>query len=638
MVRARSTQEMPLGQLLLERGDVTREQLDEGLAEHYRQGIPLGEALVLTGKAQQDRVWAALAAQWGIGVTDLAHHWVDPALANELSAGDAIEHRVLPIRRTSDAAIVAMADTRDRRALAYAEGTLKMPVIPRLATPAAIRERQIQVYRQQLVQQSSALLQARAPEYSAHLTLTLRQKQFLGLLGIGVIAGFVILHEVFLIVLSALVIALYAGVVTFRGRVMVRGAKSIELIKVTQREMDGLTNLPVYTILCPLYREAGVLPQLVKACSELDYPASKLDIKLLLEEDDVETREIVDSTPLPANFHVLVVPAEGPRTKPKACNYGLEFARGEYCVIYDAEDIPEPLQLKKALVIFRRSDSGIGCVQAKLNYYNPKQNLITRWFSLEYTSWFDFFLPGLVELGLPVPLGGSSNHFPTQLLRDLGGWDPNNVTEDADLGMRLHRAGYQTALMDSTTLEEANSDFVNWMRQRSRWGKGYFISWLVLMRHPVLLWRDLGWRGWVSSALTLGGTFGVALLNLLVWMLTILWVLAQFDIIAYLFPATIYYIAMLELIFGNFFFLYMGIWCAAHRRDYDLTHAALFAPGYWLMASIAMIKAGIQTVSRPTFWEKTVHGLFETTAARPAVELVGTAAAAAEATPPESVA
>jgi glycosyltransferase XagB len=626
MARVHATQERPLGQLLLARGVVDRDALNEGLAEHYRQAIPLGEALVLTGKAKQDEVWSALAEQWGIGVTPLDHHWVDPALANELNAGDAIQHRVLPLRRTRDAAIVAMADPRDLRALLFVENTLKLRVIPRLATPNAIRERQKVVYRQQLVQESSALLQARAPEYSAHVTLSLRQKRWLALLGVLAILGIIFMHDDFFILLSGLVILLYAAVVMFRTYVVVKGSKFLELMHVSRQELDSLTNLPVYTILCPLYREAGVLPQLVKACSDIDYPASKLDIKLLLEEDDVETLEVVDETPLPKNFDVLVVPAEGPRTKPKACNYGLQFARGEYCVIYDAEDIPEPSQLKKALVIFRRTDVGIGCVQAKLNYYNPKQNPITRWFSLEYTSWFDFFLPGLVELGLPVPLGGSSNHFQTQLLRDLGGWDPNNVTEDADLGMRLHRAGYQTALMDSTTLEEANSDFVNWMRQRSRWGKGYFISWLVLMRHPRLLVRDLGWRGWVSSALTLGGTFGVALLNLLVWMLTLLWILAQFDIIAYLFPPGIYYIAMVELIFGNFFFLYMGIWCAAHRRDYELTHAALFAPAYWLMASIAMIKAAIQTVSRPTFWEKTVHGLFETGSVRGTADLMGRAA------------
>ena len=623
MSRSRTTGERPLGQRLLAKGNISRDALDQGLAEHYKQGIPLGEALVLTGMARQDHVWSALAEQWGIGVTPLDHHWVDPGLANELSAADAIRHHVLPLRRTKDAAIVAMTDPRDRRALLYAESTLKLRVIPRLATPDELRRRQGQVYRQQLVQESSALLHARAPEYSAHITMTLRQKQALVLLGLLAIVGIILMRATFAILISGLIVILYAAVVMFRSYVMVRGAKSEDLIKVKQREIDMLTDLPVYTILCPLYREAGVLPQLVKACSDLDYPASKLDIKLLLEEDDTETLEIVYDTVLPPNFHVLVVPAEGPRTKPKACNYGLQFAKGEYCVIYDAEDIPDPDQLKKAIAVFRRSGEEIGCVQAKLNYYNPRQNLITRWFSLEYTSWFDFFLPGLVDLRLPVPLGGSSNHFPTKLLRELGAWDPNNVTEDADLGMRLDRAGYQTALMESTTLEEANSDFVNWMRQRSRWGKGYFISWLVLMRHPILLRRDLGWRGWVASALTLGGTFGVALLNLLVWSMTILWVLAQFGIIAYLFPPAIYYVGMVELIFGNSFFMYMGIWCAYHRRTFDLTHAGIATPLYWLMASIAMIKAATQTVSKPTFWEKTVHGLFETGAVAPAVDLVG---------------
>ena len=475
------------------------------------------------------------------------------------------------------------------------------------------------------MQLSSGLLQATKPEYSAHITLTLRQKQAAGVLGLLLVLGFVMMHWLFLPVLAGAVITLYAAVVIFRIYVTVRGSKSEDLIKVTPQEVARLHAFPMYTILLPLYREAGVLPQLVEACSNLDYPTSKLDIKLLLEEDDTDTRETVARTKLPPYFDVIVVPAEGSRTKPKACNYGLMFAKGEYSVIYDAEDIPAPDQLKKAIAVFRRTRSDVGCVQAKLNYYNPRQNLLTRWFALEYSSWFEFFLPGLVDLGLPVPLGGSSNHFPTVLLERLGAWDPNNVTEDADLGMRLHRAGYQTALMDSTTLEEANSDFVNWMRQRSRWGKGYFMSWLVLVRHPMRLYRDVGWRGFFAMNLVLGGTFGVALLNLLVWMLTLLWALAQFEVIGYWFPTGIYYIGMLELLFGNFYFMYMGMWAAYHRGDYDLTHAGLLAPAYWLMASLAMIKAALQTATKPTFWEKTVHGLFETGDLHPAAEIVGRA-------------
>ncbi len=286
-------------------------------------------------------------------------------------------------------------------------------------------------------------------------------------------------------------------------------------------------------------------------------------------------------------------------------------------MIFDAEDIPEPDQLKKAIATFRASDPSVGCVQAKLNFYNPRQNALTTWFALEYTAWFDFFLPGLVDLGLPVPLGGSSNHFPTSLLRQLNAWDPNNVTEDADLGIRLHRAGYHTVIMSSTTLEEANSDFVNWVKQRSRWGKGYAISWLVQMRHPVTLYRAVGWKSFIAVQLTLGGTFGVSVLNLAVWLLTLLWALAQFNFIAYLFPSAIYYVGMLELLVGNFFFLYMGVWSCQHRKSWELTRIALLAPAYWLMMSLAMLKASLQLVTKPTYWEKTVHGLFEHAAGHP---------------------
>ena len=601
----------PLGQLLLARGVIDAEQLEAALDLQDREHVLIGEAFMAHGTRQED-VWKALATQWGLPQINLASHWVDTTLANELDAREAIRHRILPLRRGAGRAIVAVADPNDRRALDYAEAKLRVAIEPIVVTPASLRRRQEAVYRHQLVQNAIALLHAKTPEQSAHVTLTRSQKKALVVIGLLAVALIVVMRGAFFIALAGAVITLYAAVVMFRAYVTVIGARSQQLISVSREEIDSLTDFPVYTLLLPLYREAGVLPQLISACRALEYPASKLDIKLLLEEDDIETIDIVLQTALPPNFDVLIVPADGPRTKPKACNYGLQFARGEYSVIYDAEDVPAPDQIKKALVVFRRSGRLVGCVQAQLNYYNPQQNMITKWFALEYMSWFDFFLPGLVKLGLPVPLGGSSNHFPTRLLRELGAWDPNNVTEDADVGMRLHRTGYETALVDSVTLEEANSDYINWMRQRSRWGKGYLISWLVLMRHPRLLMRDVGWRSTVAIQLTLGGTFGVSVLNLLVYLLTLLWLLAQLGFIQYLFPTGIYYVGMAELVFGNFLFLYLGLWCAHHRRTYDLTHAAVFSPLYWLMASVAMIKAGIQAINKPTFWEKTVHGLFET--------------------------
>jgi cellulose synthase/poly-beta-1,6-N-acetylglucosamine synthase-like glycosyltransferase len=230
---------------------------------------------------------------------------------------------------------------------------------------------------------------------------------------------------------------------------------------------------PHYTILCPLYKEARVVPQFVKFMRAIDYPADKLQILFLTEEDDEETRKAILALHLPPHFKVLTVPDGSPRTKPRACNYGLVEATGQYVVIYDAEDAPDPLQLKKAVLTFANHGPDLACVQAKLNFYNPKQNLLTRWFTAEYSLWFDLILPGLQKIKLAIPLGGTSNHFPAQTLRALGGWDAFNVTEDCDLGLRLSWFHLKTIVVDSTTYEEANSNVKNWIRQRSRWIKGY---------------------------------------------------------------------------------------------------------------------------------------------------------------------
>jgi len=583
-----------------------------GLARQQRGGGRLGEVLTGHGLCDEDKVWTALARQWRTPLHSLAHAWVDRALAHRLDPATALGRRVLPLRARPSGAVVAMADPNDEDSRAVVEEALGCRVRPVVASPQAIRRRQEAVYGGRALEESISGLEQRMPDSSAFRTTTFAQRVAL-LIGGGVtLVALFAMGGAFFILLTGVVIFLYAAVVGFRFWLTYRGGRERADEIVTREEMTSLTDLPVYTILCPLYREAGVLPQLVNACTRLDYPKSKLDVKLLLEEDDVETIAVVRSFRLPAYFDVLIVPAVGPRTKPKACNYGLQFARGEYVVIFDAEDVPEPDQLRKALVVFRRYGDEIGSVQGKLNYYNSKQNVLTGWFTLEYTAWFDFFLPGLVRARVPVPLGGSSNHFPTALLRQLGAWDPYNVTEDADLGMRLHRHGKRTVIMDSTTWEEANSDFVNWMKQRSRWGKGYFISWLVQMRHPVNLWRSVGWRSFLAIQLTLGGTYIISLLNLAAWSLTALWILARFAFIAYLFPGLIYYVGMAELVFGNVTFVYLGLWAASHRRVYDLDRVALAAPLYWLMMSLAMLKATMQLFTRPAFWEKTVHGLYDT--------------------------
>jgi len=269
--------------------------------------------------------------------------------------------------------------------------------------------------------------------------------------------------------------------------------KSSEIV-ISKKEIDSLDDnkLPIYTIFCPLYEERQVIPEFVKSISKLNWPKNRLDVKLLLEEDDKKTIAEVKKMQLPDFFKVIIVSDGQPKTKPKACNYGLNHAKGEYAVIYDAEDSPASDQLKKAFIAFQKlKNKKIVCVQSKLNFYNSHQNILTRLFTMEYSLWFDLILPGLQSIKAPIPLGGTSNHFETKNLRLLQGWDPFNVTEDCDLGMRIAKKGYYTAIIDSTTMEEANSQVGNWFRQRSRWIKGYMQTYLVHMRHPGEFITDL---------------------------------------------------------------------------------------------------------------------------------------------------
>ncbi len=149
---------------------------------------------------------------------------------------------------------------------------------------------------------------------------------------------------------------------------------------------------------------------------------------------------------LPPHFEVIVVPQGSPQTKPRALNYALQFCRGSLLTIYDAEDIPEPNQLREVARKFSGAGEKLACLQAQLSFYNPNENWLTRQFTAEYATLFGLILPALAAHNLPLPLGGTSNHFRTRNLRQIGGWDPYNVTEDADLGLRLARLGYRTGV------------------------------------------------------------------------------------------------------------------------------------------------------------------------------------------------
>lgn len=448
---------------------------------------------------------------------------------------------------------------------------------------------------------------------SAIKTLHGWQRNFLigivGLLG----AGLIINPVSTIVVAFALLNAMYFFDVFFNLYMTMKTLKSSNEYTSTTQELEKVSDsdLPVYTVLCPLYKEANIIPQFVQAMSKLEWPKNKLDVMLLLEEDDVATIQAAEDSNLPSFIRIVVVPHSMPKTKPKATNYGLSFAKGEYVVIYDAEDIPDPYQLKKAYLAFQKAPNTTVCLQAKLNYYNPHQNTLTRLFTAEYSLWFDLILPGLQSIEAPLPLGGTSNHFRKEMLIELEGWDSFNVTEDCDLGIRLAKYGYQTAIIDSVTMEEANSNFKNWINQRSRWIKGYMQSYLVHMRFPRTFISH-NTKDFFLFQLVVGGKILALFINPIMWLMTILYFLsrAQFGFyIEQLFPGPILYIGMFSLVLGNFVYLYYYMIACAKREHYSLVKYVYIVPFYWLAMSYAGYKALSELFYKPHFWQKTVHGL-----------------------------
>jgi len=384
-----------------------------------------------------------------------------------------------------------------------------------------------------------------------------------------------------------------------------------EEIVISPKELSPI-DWPTYTILCPLYKEANILPKFVSNISNLDYPKEKLECLLLLEENDEETLRAAKLLNLPSFFKIIIVKDSYPKTKPKACNVGLLNATGEYTVIYDAEDRPDKDQLKKAVLAFKKAGLNVACIQAKLNFYNQKYNFLTRMFTSEYTLWFDLILPGFQAIDAPIPLGGTSNHFKTAVLKKLGGWDPYNVTEDCDLGLRLKESGHRTLVLDSTTWEEANSELKNWIRQRSRWIKGYLQTYLVHSRQMNFLLKKIGPFNTFLFSLWTGFLPLTALINPLLWALTISYFTFRPEIgqiIEALFPPYILYPGVFCLVIGNFFFLYNYLLASSKKGFDEFVKYGLLMPIYWIMISFAGWYGIVQLIFRPHFWEKTNHGL-----------------------------
>lgn len=407
-----------------------------------------------------------------------------------------------------------------------------------------------------------------------------------------------------MIALIGTMAVVYLAELSFSAYLSARSFFADPTVKPTERDLKFVahTGLPRVTALCPMYQESHLLPQFLESMAALDYPRDMLEILMLLEADDVETIEAVRRERLPDWFKTVVVPNSRPKTKSKALNYGLAKATGEYLVVFNPSDVPDPDQVKKALAAFHRSTEDVVCVQAKHDFYNVRQNLLTRLFAAEYSFTSDVVLPGVQSMNAPMPLMGSSDYFRTSALRELGGWDAFSVTEDVDLGIRLSKRGYRAAIIDSETRMEANSDLINWFEQRSRMIKGFILTFLVHTRNPSAFKGGKGDYNVFQAVV--GGRIFAMFANLAFAALTATYFVFH--------PHVGLFVQIGALAYGIGNAIYMANYLVACSKK-GHGHLAKFfplAPLYWLCISLAAWRGVHEAIMRPHQRSaKTLHGL-----------------------------
>lgn len=594
---------LPIGEFFVTQALCDPAAIGAAMTRQGKSGGRLGDILQAEVGIRSLDYYRALSKFYGLPFANLIIRKPDSSLQQLAERELYTHHLVLPVYREHDAVVVATADpSEDTFALIRRHWgpNTKIVVSSKLDLFWSMQSMFDDAYTKEIVFD----LYEKDPGKSAFRTFTPWQAWLLMALLMVILSAFAVHQPTGFLVTNMAISLGVCLVLLYKFYLSMVGYR---LPKTALAEVTGDDALlPMYTILVPMYHERrATIENLVDSLRKLDYPTHKLDIKLVVEADDPETINIIKTLHLPARFEIVRVPPSEPRTKPKACNYALKFARGEFITIYDAEDEPEADQLKQVVQVFEGADAKLACVQCALNYYNSRENWITRMFTLEYTFWFDLMLPAMSRLRLPMPLGGTSNHFRTDFLKSMVAWDPFNVTEDADLGIRMSRLGYDSAVLPSTTYEEATSKVIPWIKQRSRWIKGYMQTYLVHMREPLRLYRELGMKGFLAFQLFIGGTVFSNLMNLALWLFFLIIHTVGTDVSSSLLVE----VAWVNFLVGNVLLLGLNLMAVLRRRRRDLAWLVITTPVYWLLASIASYRALYQLLFNPSYWDKTQHGV-----------------------------
>lgn len=598
---------MPLGGILVQMGAIGADDLLQAQRLQACQAGSLGEILIAQGRVSEEVLLQALARQFGTALVAASQVALDPALVDRVGLARCLRLKCLPLRNAGAVSVVATPRPdqfdRHRPVLEAALG----PVVPVVMSEQNMHALVLRSRRQRLKLWAETCVSAQASCRNMRLSL-LRHATLAALLILAclfllfpaaVLTTLLALVGLFLALTSAL--KLLAALAVYRTPESRAPAAPRGRVVVVQRK-------PIVTLLVPLYREPETVPRLIRRLARLTWPRNLLDVLLIVEADDHTTRAALAAAELPRWMRIIAVPAARLRTKPRALNHAMLFARGSIIGVYDAEDAPEPDQIHRVVQCFYDGPPDLACVQGVLDFYNPRANWIARCFTIEYAAWFRMILPGMQRLGLAVPLGGTTLFFRRDILEGLGGWDAHNVTEDADLGIRLARHGYFTQLLDSVTYEEANCRALPWVKQRSRWLKGYAVTWLVHMRDPVALWRQLGaWRFFGVQVLFLGTLVQFALAPLL-WSFWLVLLGIGHPLLGALPVAVTMGFAALfvlsEAITLSIGFLALR---ARHHRHLRAWLPALHA--YFPLAVLAVYKALWELLAAPYYWDKTSHGV-----------------------------
>jgi cellulose synthase/poly-beta-1,6-N-acetylglucosamine synthase-like glycosyltransferase len=589
---------------------VARHHLAQAAALAAEKGMAASAVLFARGWLARERYGEMLAAHAGIEHACDIEGQPSPATRERSARVVITSEPLLALSEHEPKLAVEASYGEVANLLAATRGNRDLLDSAVLVDPAVLRMKHLEFCRQAQAVRASHALASRRPAFSAFGRVTRGQIASL-------LIATVLFTGMWLVVpLAAVIAAGGAMTVFYLASVLLRALLIWRLDKVPFNEWKRFRprpaapeDLPRYSIFVALYREAGQVRALVAALDALEWPKERREVFLVCEEDDLATQQAINALALPPGFHLVVCPDCRPRTKPKALNYALPLATGEFTVIYDAEDRPHRYQLREAFERFRENGPDLACLQAPLAIHNAGDNWLTAMFALEYETLFRGMLPALESMAAPFPLGGTSNHFRTATLRAAGEWDPWNVTEDADLGVRLARLGYRCGTLRLPTMEEAPTRLLVWLRQRTRWLKGWIQTIFVHTRNPAALVRELGWRGTALFHLALSAIVLSALCHPIFLVL----LAAELVKLGLGHDASGVELAMLAVAVFNLAAGYTTYAFFAHeiarRNGRSAVPLLLTLPLYWLLISAAGWRAAWQFVFDPFRWEKTEHGL-----------------------------